>query len=64
MLTGDHKDTATAIAKDLKIIKSNDEVIEGKEIDKMNDEELDKALTKYNVFSRVNPSMKLRIVTS
>ena len=64
MLTGDHKDTATAIAKDLKIIKNNNEVIEGKEIDKMNDEELEKALTKYNVFSRVNPSMKLRIVNS
>ena len=62
MITGDHKDTATAIAKELKIISKDEQVLTGKELDKLSDEELSKNLHKYNVFCRVNPSMKLRIV--
>lgn len=62
MITGDHKDTATAIAKDLKIITKDEQVMTGKELDRLSDEELSKVINKYNVFCRVNPSMKLRIV--
>ena len=62
MITGDHKDTATAIAKELKIISKNDQVMTGEELDNINDDELSKIIHKYNVFCRVNPSMKLRIV--
>ena len=62
MITGDHKDTATAIAKDLKIITKDDQVMTGRELDQLSDEELSKVINKYNVFCRVNPSMKLRIV--
>lgn len=62
MITGDHKDTATAIAKDLKIINKDEQVMTGKELDLLSDEELSKVINKYNVFCRVNPSMKLRIV--
>lgn len=62
MITGDHKDTATAIAKELKIISKDDQVMTGAELDNINDDELSKIIHKYNVFCRVNPSMKLRIV--
>lgn len=62
MITGDHKDTATAIAKDLKIISKNEQVMSGRELDLLDDDTLSKVINKYNVFCRVNPSNKLRIV--
>ena len=62
MLTGDHKLTACEIAKRAGIIKSNDEALNGSEIDGMDDEELNIALKKVRVLSRVSPAHKLRIV--
>ncbi len=59
MITGDHPNTALFIAKGLDI---NGSVITGDEIEKMNDEELREALKKTNVFARILPKMKLRIV--
>ncbi len=62
MLTGDHKLTACEIAKRAGIIKSDDEALNGSEIDAMDDEELNIALKKVRVLSRVSPAHKLRIV--
>jgi Ca2+-transporting ATPase len=60
MITGDHPDTALSIAKEVGI-KSNN-VILGSDIDKMNDTELKKALKSTNIFARVDPMHKLRIL--
>lgn len=62
MITGDHKDTAFAIASEVGIVKSIDEVIEGKDIELMNDKQLSKAVEKYSVYVRVSPEHKVRIV--
>ena len=62
MVTGDNIVTARAIAKDVGIIDSNDKAILGKVIDKMNDDELNKAVSFYQVYARVSPSTKLKIV--
>ncbi|MBR4949702.1 MAG: calcium-translocating P-type ATPase, PMCA-type [Clostridia bacterium] len=62
MITGDHKDTAVAIAKGLDITKSADEAISGSELDKMSDDELFANITKYGVYARVSPEHKIRIV--
>ena len=62
MITGDHKTTAAAIAKDLNILQPGQEVISGTELDKMTDKQLAKNVTKYSVYARVSPSDKLRIV--
>lgn len=62
MLTGDHKLTACEIAKRAGIIKSEEEALNGSEIDSMNDGELVLALKKVRVLSRVSPAHKLRIV--
>ena len=62
MITGDHKDTAVAIAKDLKIIKDAKEVITGAEIEELSDEELIKVVKKCSVYARVQPEHKTRIV--
>lgn len=62
MITGDHKDTAVAIGKDLGIIKSSSEAIEGFELDKFTDEELIEEVIKYSVYARVQPEHKTRIV--
>ncbi len=62
MLTGDHKLTACEIAKKAGIIKSEEEALNGSEIDEMDDQELSIALKKVRVLSRVSPSHKLRIV--
>lgn len=62
MITGDHRDTAYAIAKELKMVKSQKEVIEGSYLDKFTDEELVKEINKYRVFTRVSPEHKVRIV--
>lgn len=62
MITGDHKDTAVAIAKDLKIIKDEKEAITGAEIEEASDEELLKIVKKCSVYARVQPEHKTRIV--
>ena len=62
MITGDHLDTAKAIAKDLGILKSDNEAIKGQDLDKLTDEELRKKIKNYSVFARVTPEHKVRIV--
>ncbi|NMA95552.1 MAG: cation-translocating P-type ATPase [Clostridiales bacterium] len=62
MITGDHKNTAIAIARDLKILRGNSQVFTGQEIDEMNDSQLKDNILQASVFARVNPGHKLRIV--
>ena len=62
MITGDHKDTAVAIGKDLGIIKDASEACVGAELDKYSDEELLEIVPKYSVYARVQPEHKTRIV--
>lgn len=62
MITGDHKDTALAIAKKLGIAEKKEECIMGYELDAMNDEELKKRINKLSIFARVSPEHKTRIV--
>ena len=62
MITGDHRDTAAAIAMQLGIIKSPDEAITGSELDKISDEEFSKTIGSYSVYARVQPEHKVRIV--
>lgn len=62
MITGDHKNTASAIAKDLNILIPGTEAISGDELAKISDEELIKNVSKYSVYARVSPSDKIRIV--
>ncbi len=64
MITGDHKTTAVAIARELKIFKEGDTALTGAELAAMSDEELDKIVSKTSVYARVSPSDKLRIVRS
>ncbi len=62
MITGDHKDTAVAIAKDLGIITDASQAILGADLDKFTDEEMVEEVTKYSVYARVQPEHKTRIV--
>ena len=62
MITGDHKDTAFAIARELEIATSKDQVITGKELDVLTDEEFAKVVENYRVYARVNPEHKVKIV--
>lgn len=62
MITGDSINTAIAIAKDVGIIDVSDKAIEGKNVDKMTDDELAKAVDYYQVYARISPNTKLRIV--
>nr|MCR4724721.1 cation-translocating P-type ATPase [Clostridia bacterium] len=64
MITGDHKDTAVAIGKDLGIISDVSQAIEGAELDKYTDEEMVEEVTKYSVYARVQPEHKVRIVNA
>lgn len=64
MITGDHRDTATAIAKELNIVSSEKEVMTGAELDKLSDEQLQKVIDQYSVYARVSPEHKVRIVTA
>ena len=64
MITGDHKVTALAIAKQLHIFRKGNTVITGTELDEMTDEQLDEAVKTCVVFARVSPSDKLRIIKS
>ena len=62
MITGDHIDTAVAIAKNLGIVSDRSQAITGAELDKMTDEELDACIENYGVYARVQPEHKTRIV--
>ena len=62
MITGDHKITASAIAKQIGIMRDGDMAVTGMELDAMNDEELDRVLEKISVYARVSPENKIRIV--
>lgn len=64
MITGDHKVTALAIAKELAIYQEGNTVISGDELDGMTDGELDEAVKTTTVFARVSPADKLRIIQS
>ena len=62
MITGDHKITATAIAKKLGILEDEKEAITGSELENMSQEELEKKVRQYSVYARVSPEHKVRIV--
>lgn len=64
MITGDHKDTAVAIARELKIISSETEAVTGAQLNDISDADLDKEIEKYSVYARVQPEHKVRIVTA
>ena len=62
MITGDHIATATAIAKELNILRPQDRAMTGKELDNLSQEQLERQIDKYAVFARVTPEHKVRIV--
>lgn len=62
MITGDHKVTATAIAKQIGIFNDGDEAVTGMELDAMSDDELDERVKRISVYARVSPENKIRIV--
>ena len=62
MITGDHKITAIAIARELGILKNENEAITGLELEQMSDEDLIKNVRQYSVYARVSPEHKVRIV--
>ena len=64
MITGDHKDTAIAIGKDLGIINEESQAIEGFELDKYDDEQMREVVYKYSVYARVQPEHKTKIVNA
>ena len=64
MITGDHKITAAAIAEKIGIYHEGDLAIEGVELDRMSDEELDEILPRISVYARVSPEHKIRIVSA
>ncbi len=64
MITGDHKVTATAIAKELTIWQEGDRVVSGDELKSMTEQELDEAVKTTTVFARVSPADKLSIIQS
>ena len=64
MITGDHIDTASAIAAEIGILREGDKVILGADLDRMSDEEFSATIEQYSVFARVSPENKVRIVTT
>src|SRR5690554_684371 len=64
MITGDHKNTAVAIATDLGILEAGHLAITGKELDNMTDEAFNEKLSSIRVYARVSPENKVRIVTA
>ncbi len=64
MITGDHRDTAIAIAKELGIIEDASQAITGAELNEISDEELDRRIAEFGVYARVQPEHKTRIVNA
>ncbi len=64
MITGDHKDTAVAIAKELGIINDASQAITGTQLNEISDEDFEKEIEKYSVYARVQPEHKVRIVNT
>ncbi|HHU52517.1 MAG TPA: cation-translocating P-type ATPase [Clostridiaceae bacterium] len=64
MITGDYKDTAVAIAKNLNLMQEGDQVLTGTELEKMSDKELEEVCDKVAVYARVSPEHKVRIVAA
>lgn len=64
MITGDHKDTAVAIARELHIIENADEAMTGAELSELSEEEFDRVVENYSVYARVQPEHKTRIVNA
>jgi Ca2+-transporting ATPase len=64
MITGDHKDTAAAIARELNIIDDEKQVITGSDLDKISQEDFSKQVSRYSVYARVSPEHKVRIVNA
>lgn len=64
MITGDHKITASAIAKKIGILKDGDKAVTGTELDDMSDDELNRELEHISVYARVSPDNKIRIVNA
>jgi Ca2+-transporting ATPase len=62
MITGDHRDTAAAIANELNISDSKDQVIIGSELDKISEDDFKNQVSRYSVYARVSPEHKVRIV--
>ncbi|MDD4238071.1 MAG: calcium-translocating P-type ATPase, SERCA-type [Desulfotomaculaceae bacterium] len=62
MITGDHRDTAVAIARDLGILQPGDDSLTGDQLEQMNEEQLNGVVNHVSVFARVSPEHKLRIV--
>lgn len=62
MITGDHKNTAVAIAKELGIAESKEQCLTGSQIDELSDEEFAEKISNYRVFARVSPEHKVKIV--
>jgi Mg2+-importing ATPase len=64
ILTGDAKEVAAQIAKEVELIKKEDEVILGKDLENLSEKELDEVCEKHSVFARVLPETKLKIIKS
>ena len=64
MITGDHKDTAVAIAKELGIIEDASQALTGAELDAISDEDICEFVKRYSVYARVQPEHKTRIVNA
>ncbi len=62
MITGDHKTTAQAIAKDIGLMNEGDMALTGQELDALTEDELRENLEKISVYARVSPENKIRIV--
>lgn len=62
MITGDHKETAVAVAKQLRLIRDGDRVLTGKDLDMIDDKSLGKIVNETSIYARVTPKHKLRIV--
>ena len=62
MITGDHKTTAAAIAKEIGLMETGEKAITGQELDAMDENQLDKELESISVYARVSPENKIRIV--
>jgi Cation transport ATPase len=64
MITGDHRLTAASIGRELGLLNADDEVLEGRDIERLSDAELDQLLPRVGAFGRVSPEAKLRIITA